>query len=178
MTLRMIRGLVFGLACVVLVVCANAVEVSLPEAHGDVNAAVLRVVAAGGGRVVVPKGNWPTPSVKLASNVELFLADGARIVASTNRSDYMSLNLPYCEGDLMAIVTAVGATNVAITGRGEIFGNGTAWPQPGDYGGNQEGMRPRGIVFANCRDVRLSDFSLRDSPCWGIVIKNCDGVVA
>ena len=128
MTLRMIRGLVFGLACVVLVVCANAVEVSLPEAHGDVNAAVLRVVAAGGGRVVVPKGNWPTPSVKLASNVELFLADGARIVASTNRSDYMSLNLPYCEGDLMAIVTAVGVTNVAITGRGEIFGNGMAVP--------------------------------------------------
>ena len=176
MTLRMTRGLKFGLTCVALAAGANAAEVSVVETRGDVNAAVARVVAAGGGRVVVPKGDWPTPSVKLASNVELFLADGARLVASTNRSDYESLALPYSEGALMAVVTAVGVTNVAITGRGEIFGNGTAWPQPEDYGGNQEGRRPRGVLFANCRHVRLSGFTLRDSPCWGVVLKCCEGV--
>lgn len=175
--MKRIRMVAVGVLCV-SAACVSAVEVSVIETRGDVSAAVARVAAAGGGRVVVPVGEWPTPSVRLSSNVELYLAEGARLVASTNRTDYTSLNLPYCEGDLMAVVMAAGATNVAITGCGEIFGNGTAWPQPGDYGGNQEGTRPRGIVFANSRDVRLSDFLLRDSPCWGIVIKNCDGVVA
>lgn len=136
------------------------------------------VGAAGGGRVVVPAGDWETCPLRLGSNVELHLEAGARLLASTSRSGYATLPVGYSEGALFGVVSAMGVTNVSITGCGEIVGRGEMWPQPGEYGGNQEGGRPRGIVFAACRDVRLADFTLRDSPCWGIVLKNCDGVIA
>ena len=134
--------------------------------------------AAGGGVVTVPPGRYEVKGLYLRSNVELRLEKGAILLASASTNDYRRLELPYSEGAWMAVVMSVGETNVAVTGEGEINGNGLAFPQPLSQGGNQEGTRPRGLFFANCADVRLSDFMLRDSACWGIVFKCCDGVVA
>ena len=133
---------------------------------------------AGGGVVTVPAGRHVTKGLILKSNVELHLEKGAILEGSTNAADYAKVVLPYSEGEWMAVVMAIGAENVSITGEGEIFGNGTAWPQPLDYWGNQESFRPRGIAFLHCRRINLSDFTLRDAACWGIVLKCCDGVTA
>ena len=45
--------------------------------------------AAGGGRVVVPRGTWTSGAIHLRSNCELHLADGAEIVFSQDPSDYL-----------------------------------------------------------------------------------------
>lgn len=134
--------------------------------------------AKGGGRVTVGPGRHLTGQLELRSNVELHLEEGAVLEGLPGRENYRTFCLPYSEGDWSAVVVGENVTNVAITGKGEIFGNGSAWPQPDDQGNNQEGTRPRGIVFANCRDVRLSDFTLRDSACWGLVLKCCEDVTA
>ena len=126
--------------------------------------------------VVVPAGRHLVGQIDLRSNVELHLEKGAVLEGKVGLENYRVTTLPYSEGTWSAVVSAIGVTNVAITGEGEIFGNGTAWPQPEDYGGNQEGLRPRGVFFADCRDVRLSDFTLRDSACWGVVFKCCENV--
>ncbi len=71
--------------------------------------------------------------------------------------------------------------NVAVTGEGEIFGNGSAWNPPAkarDAIGCSEGLRPRGLFFADSSGIRLEDFLLRDAACWGIVFKRCADVVA
>jgi len=130
----------------------------------------------GGGRVVVPSGRHVVGQIDLKSNVELHLEKGAVLEGAVGIENYRVTALPYSEGTWSAVVSAIGVTNVAITGEGEIFGNGSAWPHPEGAGGNQEGARPRGVFFADCRDVRLSDFTLRDSACWGVVFKCCDGV--
>ena len=39
-------------------------------------------------------------------------------------------------------------------------------------------MRARGLFFADAKGVRLEDFLLRDTACWGCVFKCVDGVVA
>ena len=132
--------------------------------------------AHGGGRVVVPAGRHVVGQIDLKSNVELHLEKGAVLEGKVGLENYRVTALPYSEGTWSAVVSAIGVTNVAITGEGEIFGNGTAWPQPEGYGGNQEGRRPRGVFFADCRDVLLSDFTLRDSACWGVVFKCCENV--
>ena len=142
--------------------------------QGEIDAAA----AAGGGRVTIPAGRHPVGQLELRSNVELHLEKGTVLEGVVGLENYRVTTLPYSEGTWSAVVSAIGVTNVAITGEGEIFGNGQAWPQLVDYGGNQEGTRPRGIVFVNCRDILLEDFHLGDSPCWGVVLKNCDGVVA
>ena len=142
----------------------------------DIQHLIDEAAANGGGVVVVPAGRHLVGQIDLRSNVELHLEKGAVLEGKVGLENYRVTTLPYSEGTWSAVVSAIGVTNVAITGEGEIFGNGTAWPQPEDYGGNQEGLRPRGVFFADCRDVRLSDFTLRDSACWGVVFKCCENV--
>ena len=142
----------------------------------DIQGMIDGASANGGGKVVVPAGRHLVGQIDLRSNVELHLEKGAVLEGKVGLENYRVTTLPYSEGTWSAVVSAIGVTNVAITGEGEIFGNGTAWPQPEDYGGNQEGLRPRGVFFADCRDVRLSDFTLRDSACWGVVFKCCENV--
>ena len=144
--------------------------------HETLQSKIDAVAAAGGGRVVVLPGRHLVGQLDLKSDIELHLEKGAVLEGRVGIENYRVTELPYSEGTWSAIVSAIGATNVAITGEGEIFGNGTAWAQPEDYGGNQEGLRPRGVFFANCRGVCLSDFTLRDSACWGVVFKCCENV--
>ena len=134
---------------------------------------------AGGGVVTVPTGRHLVGQLDLRSNVELRLEKGAVLEGLPGLEHYRVTELPYSEGTWSAVVFGLNVTNVAITGRGEIFGNGTAWPQPPvTYPVGQEGLRARGLFFADSRNIRLEDFTLRDAACWGIVFKCCDGVSA
>ena len=162
-----------ALAALASGLAADAIAVVDPTR--DLQARIDRASSAGG-RVVVSAGRHLVGQIDLKSNVELHLEKGAVLEGKVGLENYRVTELPYSEGTWSAVVSAIGVTNVAITGEGEIFGNGTAWPQPEDYGGNQEGRRPRGVFFANCRDIRLADFTLRDSACWGVVFKCCENV--
>ena len=51
--------------------------------------AIAACSAAGGGRVVVPKGDWRTGAVHLKSNVALDLREGSRIVFTDDPADYL-----------------------------------------------------------------------------------------
>lgn len=166
--LRVSAVIVIVLACV----CVTAAELETKRWQSDIDA----VAAGGGGVVVIPAGRHLTGQLDLRSNVELHLEKGAILEGAVGLENYRVSSLPYSEGTWSAIVSAIGATNVAITGCGRIFGKGAEWPQPENYGGNQEGRRPRGVFFANCKNIRLWDFTLNDSACWGVVLKCCDGV--
>lgn len=139
-------------------------------------AAIDAASAQGGGRVTIPYGRHPVGQLNLRSNVELHLADGAVLEGLVGLEHYQVTELPYSEGTWSAVISAIGVTNVQVSGKGEIRGNGEAWPQPVNYGGNQEGLRPRGLFFADCANIRLEDFTLRDAACWGVVLKRCETV--
>ena len=124
--------------------CAAAAAGVFAAAGGELEtakwqAAIDAAAAAGGGVVVVPKGDHPTGGLFLKSNVELRLEKGARLVASGNPVDFA----PPC-----AVVAAVGATNVAVSGEGEIFGNGWAY----DYS-RKDQPKPKGLCFQRCRQL-------------------------
>ena len=131
----------------------------------------------GGGRVTIPPGRHIVGQLNLRSNVELHLSDGAVLCGSTDLRHYSPVRPKCSEGDLWAIVMAVGVTNVSVTGFGKINGEGWRWKNYG-HGVPSEGLRPRGLVFLDCKGVRLADFSLIDAACWGCVLHRCDGVVA
>ncbi|MBQ0033590.1 MAG: hypothetical protein KBT68_12455 [bacterium] len=135
--------------------------------------------AAGGGRVVVGAGRHLVGQLNLKSNVELHIEKGAVLEGLLGLEHYTVTELPYSEGTWSAIVSAIGVTNVAITGKGVIYGYGQGWDQPPtNYPVGQEGWRPRGIFFGDTKHIRLEDFTLRDAACWGIVFKCCEGVRA
>ena len=80
-------------------------------------AAIDAAAAAGGGRVTIPAGRHLVGGLELKSNVELHLADGAVLEGAVGLENYRIRSLPCSEGTWSAIVSAVGVTNVAITGR-------------------------------------------------------------
>ena len=144
-------------------------------------AAIDAAAAAGGGRVTVPAGVHPVGQLDLRSNVELHLEKGAVLEGAAGMENYRIVTLPYSEGTWSAVVAGFGVTNVAISGEGEINGRGERFSM--DFSNAprnvcHEGLRPRGVFFADSANIRLEDFTLRDAACWGIVFKCCDGVVA
>ena len=133
---------------------------------------------SGGGRVVVTEGRHLTGQLYLRNNVELHLEAGAVLEGAVGLHNYVVHYLPFSEGTMSAIVMGLGVTNVAITGSGEIFGNGREFERIRTVGGCEEGFRPRGIFIGDSRNIRLEGFTLRDAACWGIVIQRCEDVVA
>ncbi|PAP75394.1 glycoside hydrolase family 28 protein [Rubrivirga marina] len=96
-------------------------------------AAVEAAHGAGGGRVVVPPGDWLTGPIHLLSNVELHVSDGATLGFSTDPADYLPAVWTRWEGvELMnysPLIYAFEQENVAVTGGGTLDGRagGTDW---------------------------------------------------
>ena len=136
-------------------------------------AAIDAAASRGGGVVAVPKGDHPIGMLVLRSNVELRLEKGARLVASGNPDDFpVEASAKASGAPLRAVVVAAAATNVAVTGEGEVVGNGWAY----DYS-RKDQPKPMGLCFYKCRGVRLEGFVLRDTAFWGINLVKSEDVV-
>lgn len=137
--------------------------------QGEIN----RIAAAGGGVVRLTEGRHRVGCLLLKSNVTLEIPAGSVLEGSTNIADYVDIPIRFSENPepWQAIVAAVGQTNVAVTGAGEINGNGSAFPFGVRVG------RPQGLLFLECRDVRVKGVTLRDLARWTCYFKECDGCV-
>ncbi len=88
---------------------------------------------SGGGRVVVPTGEFKTGSIQLKSNVHLFLEEGATLYGSTDINDYTPITSSYVSLrtgiPTIQLIYADSVENVSITGFGTIDGRGKAFPK-------------------------------------------------
>lgn len=97
----------------------------------DCTAALAKAIAAchaaGGGKVIVPSGIWLTGAVRLLSNVNLHLAEGATLRFDPAPSKYLPVVLTRFEGiecmNYSPLIYAFGQENVAITGQGTLDGS-------------------------------------------------------
>jgi polygalacturonase len=122
---------------------------------------------AGGGRVVVPAGDFLTGAIHLLSNVNLHLVAGATIKFQRDASYYLPLVFSRWEGmELMnysPFIYAFEQRNIAITGKGTLDGQAGPeawWPWNGrtQYGWKEGGPNQR-----KSRSV-LVDMIERDVP--------------
>ncbi len=83
----------------------------------------------GGGHLIVPDGKWLTGPIKLISDFDLHLADGATILFSTNKELYVQKSDSLRDGSKKCHACVYGSKlqNVAITGRGTLDGQGFFW---------------------------------------------------
>lgn len=116
-----------------------------------INRAIDVCSKAGGGRVIVPAGEFLTGAVRLRSNVDLHISKGATLKFSTDPKAYLPVVHTRWEGmelmHLTPFIYAFEETNIAITGEGTLDGQGKSffwkWHGNSRYGGDREVLSQR-----------------------------------
>ncbi len=111
-----------------------------------IDKAIQACVDAGGGRVVVPEGNWLVNGpIHLRSNVNLHLSANSTILFSTDPADYLPVVFTRFEGtELMnysPLIYAYEQKNIAVTGTGTLDGqasDGKWWNWKGHWEGETD----------------------------------------
>lgn len=96
----------------------------------SIEEAMAACTKAGGGTVLVPKGFWITGPIKMNSNINLHISEGAVLQFSSNTNDYPLVKTNWEGLDAIRAhspIYAVDVENIAITGKGIIDGAGQAW---------------------------------------------------
>ena len=162
--------------------------------------AIRLCAAAGGGRVVVPKGKFLTGPIHLRSNIELHLEEGAEVIFSDRFEDYLPV-VPVRVGGVeifnySPLIYARDCTNVAVTGKGTLNGNARKWwswksketgahfKMGGEgvplekrvFGTPEAAIRPNFLCLMNCRNVLLEDFTIGSGPNWTIQPVYCENI--
>ncbi|WP_284645985.1 glycoside hydrolase family 28 protein [Paenibacillus silviterrae] len=140
----------------------------------------------GGGTVMVPNGEFLSGTIQLRSYVELHLTPAARIVSSTEKSDFIApaeeeaAQLSEGQGS-RALVCARHAKHVAVTGLGTIDGRGEHFLEPEDGVSDYVleplvEFRPKLIDFEGCTNVVFRDVTLYRASSWGLHMTGCNQV--
>lgn len=136
----------------------------------------------GGGRLVFDAGSYISGSIYLKSNVTLHLTNGATLLGSTNPFDFeKDKNIGW-----MSLIFAYEQENIGITGKGTINGRGfiTAnnmvnyihrgiYTDPLKYDRPNETNRPQNIYFKKCKNVTITDITLKDPASWNQTYDQC-----
>lgn len=154
--------------------------------------AIAACAQAGGGRVVVPPGQYLTGAIHLRSGVNLHLAEGAEIIFSDNLEDYLPVVLVRVGGvelyNYSPLIYARDCTNIAITGKGKLNGNAQKWWEwkrsetklgfelgakgvpvaQRIFGRPEFCIRPSFLSFVSCTNILLEAFTIGSGPNWTI----------
>ncbi len=169
-----------------------------------INEAIQKASEAGGGTVVIPEGTYLSYSIRLKSNVELHLEEGATILSAVPTAAY-GYDVPEPAVNTVyqgfghnhvhnSLIYGVGLENITISGKGLIDGSMLdSWTEGLPYHGNKGiGLRDcRNVVFKDITVFRAGHFALHltavdnlliegvtvDSDRDGIDIICCKGVV-
>ncbi len=160
--------------------------------------AINTCASNGGGKVVVPHGNYVTGALFLKSNICFEVFPGATLLFDDNIE-----NCPIVDGRWEGIDRKIYASlftghnlqNVTITGRGTIDGQGKTWwdahyinkklrKEQGIKGREPDNPedsplkvpRPRMINLYNCTNVLISELTILNSPSWTVHPVYCENV--
>jgi polygalacturonase len=159
--------------------------------------AIDEVFQAGGGLVYAPPGVFLTGGIELKSRVTLYLEAGCVLLGSPNIADYAYHPGPPMLGDAQGhhLIFAQSADDVTLCGPGTVDGQGEAYWEPnpdrppakpedawhdvasGHYQAINNNSRPSPMVeFAQCRNLRISGVTLKNSSGWTLRPVDCESV--
>jgi len=126
-----------------------------------IQAAIDAADAAGGGTVEVPPGNFLCGPIRLASDINLHLDDGAVLVM---------LPLEKYPGGTVRpenFISGLDLHDIAISGSGLINGQGIPW---WPYARQRGARRPIMIHLLGCSRVLIENVTLTNSPMFHIAV--------
>ncbi len=173
----------------------------------DCTAAIAKAIDAcvqkGGGRVVVPAGQFLTGAIHLKSNVNLHLdKTNSVLLFSTDPKAYLPVVFTRFEGtelyNFSPLIYALGQKNVAVTGDGLLDGqasdqNWWGWkassarsklvkmatdnvPVEQRQFGEADHLRPSFVEFNRCANILIEGVRIRRSPMWELHPLLCTNV--
>jgi len=158
----------------------GAVADSKTNNSKSIQKAIDEASANGGGRVIIPAGNFATGVIFIKSNVELHIEAGGKLLGSTNRLDYDN-------SVALALIVSQNQHNLSVTGEGVIDGqapellknifqlleDGVLKDSQWEFKRPTESCRPHLIRFINCSDVKINDVTIKNSSCWVQIYDRC-----
>jgi len=148
------------------------------QATGTVQKAINMAGTVGGGTVVFPRGVFRCGTLEMRSNVTLELTNGAVLLASPDLEEYRPIAESHGDRHPYHLIVARGCENIGICGPGVIDGSATEfW---------EDASNPRApikvkrrlvtplIEFVDCKDVRISEIFMRNSPGWTLHLQRCE----
>jgi polygalacturonase len=166
------------------------------ESTDAITNAITECSKAGGGRVIVPAGEFLTGPIRLKSGVNLHLTDKAVLKFVTDPRRYLPVVFTRWEGtELMnysPFIYAFEEHDIAITGSGTLDGQAdeTHWwnwrtsqnaarqrlvdlgakgtPVSERIFGEGSNLRPNFIQPYRCRNILIEGINIRNSPMWEI----------
>lgn len=143
---------------------------------------------AGGGTVLIEKGDYVSGTILLKNNVTLQIDKGAMLIGSANPMDYLSIdgfvdatgqNRGKC------LIGALDANNISIIGEGKVNGRGDLFVQEHfkkltqnlnvdkDEFWKHAANRPFLIRFVRSKDIELKGVELRQPAAWTVHYYQC-----
>jgi polygalacturonase len=142
---------------------------NLPGETTVIQQSIDSCAKAGGGKVTIKPGVHLIGPIYLKSKVNLYLEEGSTLLGSDNPDDYM------VDGRYIALINGRSLTDVSITGKGIIDGNGASWWKRFLDSGRKI-QRPRMIILNNVKNLTMEDVTLKNSPSFHFVPTDCENV--
>jgi len=125
-----------------------------------------------GGTLVIPKGDFLSGALFLKPGVNLQLAEGAVLKASTDIADFPTQPNVRFEGHFQEHATSLlnvdHCDHFRLTGPGMLDGQGLAY-----WSSNLPKGRPRLTEICNSKDVIINGVRFTNSPSWNLHLYNC-----
>ncbi|WP_232296243.1 glycoside hydrolase family 28 protein [Terriglobus sp. TAA 43] len=160
-----------------------------------INRAIEAAANAGGGTVMFPAGVYASYSIRLKSNVALYLSQGATILAATVPMDGLKTG-GYDAAEPQnptiekfqdyghnhwhnSLIWGEDLHDIGIFGPGLIWGKGLARGEKAEVdlpASTSPGVGNKAIALKNCRNVILSDFSVLRGGWFCILVTGVDNL--
>lgn len=146
-----------------------------------INNAIDAAADAGGGTVFIPAGNYLSGSIRLKSNISLYLDQGATIIAAEVNAENgyddeePGINTTYQDYGHShfhnSLIWGENLHDVSILGQGTIWGKGLYH----DYVKGKQTAN-KAIALLLCRNVNISDITIRHGGWFGILATGVDNL--
>jgi len=134
---------------------------------------------AGGGVVEFANGVFLTGPIIMKSNVTIEIDSSATLLGTTNVKAYYptgyDTSLPP-PSSLQPLISSDNASNITISGRGTIDGNGQPWwtaYNNAKASGGTLPARPRLIQFNHSKNIVIDSVTLQNSPQFHVSLQYC-----
>lgn len=140
---------------------------------------------AGGGIVRFPSGTYLSKPIILRTRTTLQLDEAAKLQATGEQAAFLKSGTNWLEaksgGDFTPFIGGKNLVDVTITGKGTIDGGGENWWEAAEKARRKQPgytlPRPNLIVLTGCKNLRVENITIQNSPKFHLVPTDCDGVV-